>query len=61
VDWNRAILIGGQTVVVIVLGALVAVGKDSVITDALLAVSGSLVGTSLVTAIAKKPPTNLSG
>jgi hypothetical protein len=61
VDWNRAILIGGQTVVVIVLGALVAVGKDSVITDALLAVSGSLVGTSLVAAIAKKPPTNLSG
>lgn len=57
-DWNKGILIIAQCVVVCVLGALVSVGKDSAITDGLLAVSGSLVGTSLVSAVAKKqaPP-----
>lgn len=54
-DWNKGILILAQCVVVCVLGGLVAVGKDSAITDGLLAVSGSLVGCSLVSAVAKKP------
>jgi len=53
-DWNKGILIIAQCVVVCVLGALVAVGKDSAITDGLLAVSGSLVGTSLASAVAKR-------
>jgi len=53
-DWNKALLIGAQVVVVVVLGVLVVVGKDSAITDALLAVSGSLVGTSVISAVAKK-------
>jgi hypothetical protein len=53
-DWNKGVLILAQCVVVCVLGALVAVGKDSAITDGLLAVSGSLVGTSLVGTVAKK-------
>ena len=53
-DWNKGVLILAQCVVVSVLGALVALGRDSAITDALLAVSGSLVGTSLVGTVAKK-------
>jgi hypothetical protein len=53
-DWNKGILILAQCVVVIVLGALVAVGKDSAITDGLLTVVGSLVGISLVSTVAKK-------
>jgi hypothetical protein len=53
-DWNKGILILAQCVVVCVLGTLVAVGRDSAITDGLMAVSGSLVGTSLVSSIAKK-------
>jgi hypothetical protein len=46
--WMPRLLLGSQVVVLCVLGALVAVGKDTYITDALLAVSGSLVGTALV-------------
>lgn len=54
-DWNKGILIIAQCVVVVVLGTLAALGKDSYITDGLLVASGSLVGTSLVSAVAKKP------
>jgi hypothetical protein len=46
-DWNKAILIGAQVVVVLVLGALVAVGKDGAIQDGLLIVSGSVTGANL--------------
>lgn len=46
-DWNRFSLLSAQIVVVTVLGALVAVGRDSAITDGLLAVSGSVVGTGI--------------
>jgi len=53
-DWNKSVLIGAQAVVVIVLGVLVAVGRDSAITDGLLAVSGSLTGTALFQAIKTK-------
>lgn len=59
-DWNKAVVIASQCVVVVVLGGLVACGKDSAITDGLLAVSGSLVGTSLYSQVkvlkANKPP-----
>lgn len=54
VDWNKAVVIGSQCVVVMVLGALVAVGKDSYITDALLAISGSLVGCNILERVTKK-------
>lgn len=52
-DWNKAILIGAQVVVVVVLGVLVAVGRDSVISDGLLGVAGSLTGTALFQAVKK--------
>lgn len=46
-DWNRAVIIGSQCVVVVVLGVCVALGHNSYITDALLAVCGSLAGIGL--------------
>lgn len=46
--WLQRLMVVGQVVVVAVLGALVAVGRDSAITDALLAVCGSLIGTSVL-------------
>jgi hypothetical protein len=57
-DWNKALVIVSQLVVVCVLGGLVAVGRDSAITDALLAVSGSIVlGLGLPSVVSKiKPP-----
>jgi len=58
VDWNKALVVGAQLVVVCVLGGLVAVGRDSAITDALLAVSGSIVlGLGLPSVVAKIKPT----
>jgi hypothetical protein len=48
--WIPRLLVCGQIVAVVVLGALVAVGRDSSISDALLAISGSLTGSSLLTA-----------
>ena len=57
-DWNRCVVIGAQCVVVVVLGVLVGLGHDSVITDALLAVSGSIAGDGVEQAVAKrKTPT----
>jgi len=50
-DWNKLAILGSQCVVVIVLGVCVAMGHDSAITDALLAVSGSLVGTGLYSTV----------
>ena len=52
-DWNKAMLLGSQ-VVVVVLGVLVALGKDNAVTDGLLAVSGSLTGSALLQTVAKK-------
>lgn len=53
-DWNRLVLLGAQSVVVVVLGVCVALGHDSVITDALLAVSGSIAGVGLYSVVVKK-------
>jgi len=53
-DWNKLVLIGAQVVVVVVLGVLVALGKDSAITDGLMVVSGSLAGTGVYQALVKK-------
>lgn len=43
-DWNRFAVLGSQVVVFIGLCSLVGVGHNSYITDALLAVAGSLAG-----------------
>jgi hypothetical protein len=48
--WIPRLLVCGQVVSLVVLGVLVAVGRDSAITDALLAITGSLAGSSLLTA-----------
>lgn len=53
-DWNRNCLLLAQVAVVCVLGALVATGHDSLITDGLLVVCGSIAGTSLIGVISKK-------
>lgn len=62
-DWNKALVIGSQMVVVLVLGALVALGHNSSITTALLIVSGSVTGVNLYATVpavlkpkAKQPP-----
>lgn len=48
--WIPRLLVCGQIASLVVLGALVAVGRDGAISDALLAISGSLTGSSLLTA-----------
>ena len=53
-DWNKCVLIVAQLVVVVTLGTLVGLGHNSVITDGLLAVSGSVAGIGLVQAVARK-------
>lgn len=55
-DWNRTVLLAAQVAVVIVLGVCVASGHDSVITDALLAVSGSIAGVGLFQTFKGKGP-----
>jgi hypothetical protein len=53
-DWNKGCLLLAQVAVVIVLGALVATGHDSMITDGLMVVCGSIAGTSIYQAVTKK-------
>jgi len=53
-DWNRCALLLAQVAVLCVLGALVATGHNSLITDGLMVVSGSIVGTGVVQVIASK-------
>jgi hypothetical protein len=48
--WIPRLLVCGQIVALVVLGSLVAVGRDSSISDAMLAITGSLTGSSLLTA-----------
>ena len=56
-DWMKCVVIGAQCVVFAGLVVLVALGKDSSVTDALLAVSGSLVGTGVFQAVKGKSVT----
>jgi hypothetical protein len=53
-DWNRLVIMGAQCVVVVVLGICVAMGHDSAIQDALLAISGSIAGTGLYSSVKSK-------
>ena len=55
--WIPRLLVCGQIASLVVLGALVAVGRDGAISDALLAISGSLTGSSLLTAAKGKMAT----
>jgi activator of 2-hydroxyglutaryl-CoA dehydratase len=58
-DWNKALVVASQCVVFVGLTVLVCLGKDSYITDALLAVAGSIAGTGLYSTlkvIKPKPP-----
>jgi hypothetical protein len=55
--WMPRLILGAQVVVVAVMGALVALGKDGVITNALLAISGSITGAGILQTVAKKNPT----
>jgi len=50
-DWNKLAILGAQCIVVVVLGVCVVMGHDSAVTDALLAVSGSIAGTGLYSTI----------
>lgn len=50
-DWDKAVIVGSQCVVVVVLGVCVALGHNSLITDGLLAVSGSLAGVGLLSTV----------
>lgn len=53
-DWNKCAVLGAQCVVVVVLGVCVALGHNSSITDALMAVSGSIAGVGLIQTVTKK-------
>jgi glycopeptide antibiotics resistance protein len=44
--WIPRLYVLGQIAALVVCGALLAIGKDSVITDVFLASSGALLGTS---------------
>jgi len=53
-DWNRGLLVIGQIVALIVLGAMVCLGHNSAVTDALLVITGSLAGTGVYQAVKGK-------
>jgi hypothetical protein len=53
-DWNRNCLLLAQVVTVAVLGALVATGHNSLITDGLMVLVGSIAGTSVLEVVSKK-------
>jgi hypothetical protein len=46
-DWNKTVVIAAQCVVFVGLVVCVSLGHDSYITDAMMAVAGSLAGTGL--------------
>jgi hypothetical protein len=52
--WIPRLLVCGQIVALVVLGVLVAVGRDSAISDAMLAITGSLTGSSLLGAARRR-------
>lgn len=53
---DKWLVLGGQIVVVVVLGILVALGHNSYITDGLLAVCGSIAGVGLYKTFTKPTP-----
>jgi hypothetical protein len=59
-DWNKAVIVGAQCVVFIGLVVCVSLGHNSYITDAMIAIAGSLAGTGLYSQVkvlkSKGPP-----
>jgi glycopeptide antibiotics resistance protein len=59
-DWNKTVIVGAQCVLFIGLAVCVSLGHDSAITDAMLAIAGSLAGTGIYSQVkvfkASKPP-----
>ncbi len=53
-DWNRGLLVIAQIVAMAVLGAMVCLGHNSTVTDALLVLTGSLAGTGVYQAVKGK-------
>ena len=47
-DWNKLIVLGGQVIALIALTALVALGHDGAILDALMVVVGSIAGQGIL-------------
>lgn len=52
----KCVTIGAQVVIVIVCGVLIALGKDSTITDIFIAVCGSIAGTGVWNTLKGKIP-----
>ena len=52
-DWNKLVVISAQCVAMVTLGVLVACGHNSLITDGLLVVTGSIAGVGVYQAVAK--------
>jgi len=50
---RRMVLLGAQCVVFVSLATLVALGHDSAITDAMLAIAGSIIGVGAYEAVKK--------
>jgi hypothetical protein len=55
-DKDRLVLVGAQVVVFVTLAVLVGLGHNSAISDAMLAISGSIVGTGAYQVLKAKPP-----
>jgi hypothetical protein len=59
VDKNRLVLVGAQVVVFVTMAVLVALGHDSIICDAMIAIAGSIAGTGAYQAVkSSKSPAN---
>ena len=52
--WIARLYVLGQIAALVVCGALLAIGKDTVITDVFLAAAGSLLGTSAYTRLVQR-------
>lgn len=55
-NWDKLLILGGQVVVVIVLGVLVGTGHNGAVSDALLAVCGSVAGVGIYQTLVKSKP-----
>lgn len=53
-DYNKLALLGAQVIVFAGLTVLVGLGRDSAITDGLMAISGSIVGVGAYQTLSKK-------
>jgi hypothetical protein len=56
-DWNKGVIMLGQCVVFVTFAVLVCMGHNGAINDAMLAISGSLVGTGIYTTVKGKATT----